>query len=87
MFKIFNTAWITVTYDEKLKRIRIVKPQLLFHYPGEKFSDLAFLFRRGERTLSQAVYDTSKALFTVMKEKYLKVKHFHVWLGRTRIFG
>ena len=39
---------------------------------------MAFLLRRGERTLSQAVYDTSQALFTVMKEEYLKVIAFNI---------
>ncbi|XP_068759068.1 uncharacterized protein [Montipora capricornis] len=46
---------------------------LRFLATGEKFSDLAFLFRRGERTLSQAVFDTCEALFTTMKTEYLKV--------------
>lgn len=61
----------------------IVKQQLLRCSPGEKFSDLAFLFRRGERTLSGAVYDTCQALLTAMKGEYLRVIHFHLCLTRT----
>ena len=62
---------------------RIVKKQLLCCSPDEKFSDLAFLFRRGERTLSGAVYDACQALLTTMKVEYLRVMHFHLCLTRT----
>ena len=72
---------ILFSCDKTVKRI--VKQQLLRCFPGEKFSDLAFLFRRGERTLSGAVYDTCQALLTAMKGEYLRVMHFHICLTRT----
>ena len=62
--------------------MRTVKLQLISYFTGEKFSDLAFLFRRGERTLSQAVFDTCEALFTTMKAEYLKVMYLVICLAR-----
>ncbi|KAI0221825.1 hypothetical protein LSAT2_026913 [Lamellibrachia satsuma] len=46
---------------------------LRFLAAGESFKSLSFQFRMGERTMSNIVDETCQALFTVMKERYLKV--------------
>ena len=44
-----------------------------FSASGESFRSLSFQFRMGERTMSNIVTDTSKALYEVLKDEYIKV--------------
>ena len=45
----------------------------LYFVTGMNFIDLSHVFRIGEKTARTIVYDTSDAIWDVMRDEYLKV--------------
>ena len=45
-------------------------------FSGEKFSDLSYQYRADERNIYEAIKQTTRAIYSVMKDSYLKISSF-----------